>query len=68
MKYPKGYRKTDGNIQLAVRFPHAVFDQIIAMAKKEKPQKDFNEMVVYLVKCGKLCLEESDRLEPKKAA
>lgn len=62
MKYPKGYRK-GRYTQVAVRFDNDFFDAIIAMAKREKPQVDFNTMVVYLAKCGKLCLEESDKLE-----
>ena len=60
MKYPKGYRKGE-HTQLAVRFPAKLFDEIIKMAKKE--EKDFNATVVNLVKCGKLCLDESDALE-----
>jgi hypothetical protein len=63
IKYPKGYQKGDGTTQLAIRFPHALFDQLIKMAKKE--QKDFNAVVVDLVKCGKLCIDESDALEPQ---
>ncbi len=62
IKYPKGLRK-NGRTQIAVRFPEHLFKDIIVMAKKEKPPKDFNDMVVYLVECGKLCLTESDKLE-----
>lgn len=61
VKYPKGYRK-DGIVQIAVRFSDEFFEQIIEMAKKDK--KDFNAMVIELCKCGKLCLDESDALEP----
>ncbi len=60
MKYPKGYRRGD-HIQIATRFPHKLFDDIIKMAKKE--DKDFNAMVVELCRCGKLCLDESDKHE-----
>jgi hypothetical protein len=63
IKYPIGYKKSNESTQLAVRFPSELFDQIINMAKKE--EKDFNAMVVDLVKCGKLCLDESDAHEPR---
>lgn len=63
IKYPKGYNKGGDKVQTAVRFDQKLFKAIIAMAKKEKPAKDFNEMVIYLVQCGKLCLEESDKME-----
>jgi hypothetical protein len=63
IKYPKGFRMRE-HTQVAVRFPDDLFKEIIAMAKAEK--KDFNAMVLELVKCGKLDLEESDRLEPPK--
>lgn len=61
MKYPIGLDKNDGSKQIAVRFPPLLFEQLIKIAKKE--QKDFNATVVDLVKCGKLCIEESDALE-----
>jgi len=60
MKYPKGF-KMRGQTQVAVRFPDGLFGEIIKMAKQEKT--DFNSMVVNLVLCGKLDLEESDKLE-----
>jgi hypothetical protein len=60
MKYPKGFRMR-GHTQVAVRFPDDLFKDIIAQAKAEK--KDFNAMVIDLVKCGKLDLEESDKYE-----
>ena len=63
IKYPKGFRMRE-HTQVAVRFPDDLFKEIIAMAKAEK--KDFNAMVLELVKCGKLDLEESDKLEPPK--
>ena len=62
IKYPTGIDKNDGSKQIAVRFPPLLFDQIIKMAKKE--EKPFNAVVVDLVKCGKLCIDESDALEP----
>ena len=61
IKYPKGF-KMRGQTQVAIRFPDDLFKAIIAMAKKEK--KDFNAMVLDLVRCGKLDLEESDKHEP----
>jgi hypothetical protein len=63
MKYPIGIKKDNGNLQIAVRFPSPLFHQIIRMAKNENPPKDFNAMVLELVKCGKLCLDESDAME-----
>jgi len=63
MKYPKGFAEVPGSRKIAVRFPEALFRDIIAKAKAERPQKGFNEMVVSLVKCGKLCLDESDKHE-----
>ena len=63
MKYPIGVVKEDGRKQIAVRFPPQLFNQVIKMAKIE--QKDFNSMVLDLVACGKLCLEESDAMELK---
>lgn len=61
IKYPKGFPDKD-HTQIAVRFPTPLFGAIIEMAKREK--KTFNDMVVELVKVGKLDLEESDILEP----
>jgi hypothetical protein len=61
IKYPKGFRN-GGNTQIAVRFPDELFKEIIKQAKREK--KDFNAMVLDLIKCGKLDLEDSDRHEP----
>lgn len=65
IKYPKGVR-SKGQAKIAVSFPEALFDEIIKMAKKEN--KTFNAMIVELSRCGKLCLDESDQHEPKKAA
>ena len=65
IKYPEGYTKGDGTKQLAIRFPHSLFDQITRMAMKE--EKNFNEMVLELIRCGKFCIEESDAMEPKKS-
>ena len=62
IKYPTGVDKENGDKQIAVRFPPQLFNQIIKMAKKE--EKTFNVMVMDLVKCGKLCLDESDKHEP----
>lgn len=66
IKYPKGYQKGDGTTQLAVRFPHAVFEKILRRAKREK--KEFNDMVIELCKCGELCLHESDIHDEPRAA
>jgi len=60
IKYPVGYRVGD-QLRIAVNFPEQLFHDIIAMAKNEK--KSFNVMVIDLVKCGKLDLEESDKHE-----
>ena len=60
IKYPKGY-PSGSNTKIAVGFPTELFKAIVEMAKQEN--KTFNTMVVELVKCGKLDLEESDRLE-----
>jgi hypothetical protein len=65
IKYPEGYTKGDGTKQLAIRFPHALFDQITRMAMKE--ERNFNEMVLELIRCGKLCIEESDAMEPQQS-
>lgn len=63
IKYPQGFKDRVGHTKIAVSFPTPLFDAIIEIAKREK--KTFNEMVVYLVACGKLDLEESDVLEPE---
>lgn len=63
MKYPIGVTRSNGSKQIAIRFPPNLFKQIIKMAKME--QKNFNVMVLDLVKCGKMCLDESDAMEPK---
>jgi len=63
MKYPIGLVKDDGSKQIAIRFPPKLFDEIIKLAKKDG--KNFNAMVVGLVTCGKLCISESDALEPR---
>jgi len=65
MKYPKGVRKR-GCAKIAVNFPEQVFEAIISRARKEN--KNFNAMVVELVKVGELDLSESDQYEPKKVA
>jgi hypothetical protein len=64
IKYPAGFPGRPGETKIAVSFPTQVFKDIIAMAKRE--QKTFNDMVVELCKVGKLDLDESDALEPKK--
>ena len=61
IKYPVGMPSGFGKLKIAVNFPEQLFRDIIKMAKAEK--KTFNDMVVDLVKCGKLDLEESDRHE-----
>jgi hypothetical protein len=42
---------------------HATFKQLLARAQAEK--KWFSEVVEDVIKCGLLCLDESDKLEPK---
>jgi hypothetical protein len=61
MKYPVGYHAGYQKLKIAVVFPEQLFRDVVKMAKAEK--KSFNDMVVDLVKCGKLDLEESDRHE-----
>ena len=60
IRYPKGFRMR-GHTQVAIRFPDDLFKEIITQAKHEN--KDFNTMVIDMVKCGKLDLEESDKHE-----
>lgn len=60
IKYPVGVTN-GGRTKIAVSFPYQLFDDIIEMAKREN--KTFNNMVIELVKCGKLDLEESDKHE-----
>lgn len=60
IKYPKGYKR-DGETQIAVRFKNGVFADIVKRAKRER--RTFNDMVVFLVQCGALCLDESDEHE-----
>ena len=62
MKQPKGYPTRDEHMKIAVKFPSPLFKDIIRMANAEK--KSFNAMVVDLCRVGKLCLDESDALEP----
>ena len=64
INYPKGFRK-NGFAKIAINIPEALFDDAIERAKKEN--KTFNQMVIDLLKCGKLCLDESDQYEPKAA-
>lgn len=61
IRYPKGFAMR-GFTQVAVRFPDELFREIIVQAKRER--KDFNTMVLDMVQCGKLDLEESDKHEP----
>jgi hypothetical protein len=61
MKYPVGYYAGHKKLKIAVTFPEELFRDVVKMAKGEK--KTFNDMVIDLVKCGKLCLEESDKHE-----
>jgi len=61
-RYPKGYKTAPGYSKIAVSFPDDLFKAILKMAKKE--DKTFNVMVLDLVRCGKLDLEESDKHEP----
>lgn len=61
IKYPVGYAVNEDELRIAVNFPKKLFHDIVAMAKKEK--RTFNAMVMELVKCGKLDLEESDKHE-----
>lgn len=60
-KYPEGYFRSPNQRQVAVRFPSVLFEEIIERAKHEN--KSFNDMVISLIQCGKLCLDESDKLE-----
>lgn len=64
IKYPTGFPTREGFIKIAVEFPNPLFLDIIKMAQKEN--RGFSQMVVELVKCGKLDLEESDKHEPQK--
>jgi hypothetical protein len=61
IKYPAGFHTRPGFVKIAVEFPHQLFAEIITMGMKEN--KAFSPMVVELVKCGKLCLDESDQHE-----
>lgn len=61
IKYPKGFPTRKGFTKLAISFPDAMFKDIMARAKREK--KEFNAMVIELVKVGELDLSESDRHE-----
>ena len=61
IRYPTGYPCEQNRMKIAVAFPEQLFHDVIAMAKNEK--KTFNDMVIDLVKCGKLDLEESDKHE-----
>jgi len=63
IEYPIGFNRDDGSKQIAVRFPPQLFEQVIEMAKVE--QKTFNATVLDLIQCGKLCLDESDAMEPR---
>lgn len=63
MKYPKGYSDRPGYTKIAVNMHHDTFKRLLARAKAEK--KSFSEMTEDVIKCGLLCLDESDRFEPK---
>lgn len=65
IKYPTGFPNREGFIKIAVEFPNTLFLDIIAMARAEN--RNFSQMVVELVKCGKLDLEESDKHEKESA-
>jgi hypothetical protein len=62
MKQPKGFVATKGHTKVAINFPDPLFKDIIRMANAAG--KPFNFMVVDLCRVGKLCLDESDALEP----
>ena len=64
IKYPAGFPGKAGETKIAVRFPTPMFKDIMTMAQREK--KPFNDMVVELVRVGKLDLDESDALEVKR--
>jgi hypothetical protein len=64
IKYPKGFPYKVGFTKIAVAFPDKQFKDILKMAMAE--HKEFNEMVIELCKVGKLDLDESDKLEPRK--
>ena len=63
IKYPKGFKSAPGYTKFAVNFPDDLFKAVMKMARLEK--KPFNTMVLDLIRCGKLDLEESDKHEPK---
>ena len=63
IKYPKGFKTAPGYTKLAVSFPDDLFKAVMKMARVERIP--FNVMVLNLIRCGKLCLDESDKHEPK---
>ena len=60
-RYPKGYSDKPGHTKIAVSLTNATFKRLVARAKDE--EKQFSEIVEDVVKCGLLCLDESDAEE-----
>jgi hypothetical protein len=65
MKYPTGYKYPSGHkpgyTKIAISLSDSMFRKLLAHAKKEN--KPFSVVVEDLIKCGFLCLEESDKFE-----
>lgn len=62
MSLPKGYRGKPGFTKIAVSLTDGTFARIRARALAEN--KQFSEVLEDTLKCGLLCLDESDALEP----
>ena len=63
MRLPKGYSDKPGYTKIAINIKHDTFKRLVERAKTEK--KMFSEIAEDVIKCGLLCLDESDRFEPK---
>jgi len=58
---PKGFRIKSGHLRIAVNLTEATFNRVIERCKKEG--KQFSDVIEDTLKCGFLCLDESDELE-----
>lgn len=63
MPLPKGYRGKPGFTKIAVSLSDATFARIRERALAEN--KLFSEVLEDTLKCGLLCLDESDAHEPR---
>lgn len=61
MRVPRGYSTQPGYTRISINIKHDVFKRLVEIAEKE--QKPFSIVTEDILRCGLLCLDESDAHE-----